>query len=144
MRRPSLVSSLIVLAYLASGCRATGPEIPTSVRVERAPGPEIPTGVTVAMLNEGDSLFNTGSCQRCHGQKGVGGTNGPPLVVGPWLQVDGSYEQIVQLITTGVPREKLKDPTRRPMSPHGGPMQLTDPQVRAVAGYVWSISRAKE
>ena len=113
------------------------------MRAERAPGPEMPEGVTVAMINEGDSLFNAGSCQRCHGQKGVGGTNGPPLVTGPWLQTDGSYEQIVQVITTGVPREKLKDPARRPMNPRGGPMQLTDPQVRAIAGYVWSISRAK-
>jgi mono/diheme cytochrome c family protein len=103
----------------------------------------MPTGVTPTMLALGDSLFAAGSCQRCHGVAGVGGQNGPPLTTGPWLQADGTYEGIVQVITNGVPQNKLKDSARRPMRGRGGPMNLTDEQVRSVAGYVYSISRSK-
>ena len=48
-------------------------------------------------------------------------------------------------ITNGVPRAALKDQTRRfPMNPRGGPMNLNDDQVKAVAAYVYSISRDKK
>ncbi len=98
----------------------------------------------MAMVAHGDSLFNTGACQRCHGAKGVGGQNAPSLVTGPWLHHSGSYDEIVATITTGIARPALKDSTRRfPMNPRGGPMNLTDEQVRDVAAYVWSISRDK-
>jgi mono/diheme cytochrome c family protein len=103
-----------------------------------------PAGVTDAAITLGDSIYHSGGCQRCHGQQGVGGNNGPSLVAGAWQQHAGSYDEIVGTITNGVPREKLKDATRRfPMGPRGGPMNLDDAQVRAVAAYVWSISRAK-
>jgi mono/diheme cytochrome c family protein len=103
----------------------------------------LPSDVTPAMIALGDSLFNAGSCQRCHGPKGVGANNGPSLVADAWLHVDGSYARLVSLITTGVPRDSLKVTTRRPMNPRGGPMNLTDDQVRAIAGYVFTISRGK-
>lgn len=98
----------------------------------------------LAAIARGDSLFNGGGCQRCHGQNGVGAPNGPSLVAGPWLHVDGSASQIAALIINGVSREALKDSTRRfPMRPRGGPMNLTDAQAQDVAAYVVSISRAK-
>jgi mono/diheme cytochrome c family protein len=100
--------------------------------------------VTAQLIATGDSLFNNGACVRCHGAKGVGGTNGPSLVAGPWLHHRGSVQEIAQTITTGVPRERLKDTSRRfPMNPRGGPMNLSEAQVQAVAAYVWSISRSK-
>ena len=105
----------------------------------------MPAGVTPASIAMGDSIFNAGACQRCHGQKGIGAQNGPSLVAGPWLQSTGKYEEIVATITTGVPRTALKDQTRRfPMNPRGGPMNLDDDQVKAVAAYVYSISRDRK
>jgi mono/diheme cytochrome c family protein len=90
----------------------------------------------------GDSIFNTGACQRCHGLKAVGAQNGPSLVAGPWLHSTGKFEEIAAVITTGVARTALNDQTRRfPMNPRGGPMNLSDDQVNAVAAYVYSISR---
>jgi mono/diheme cytochrome c family protein len=59
-----------------------------------------------------------------------------------WVQLKtGSYEEIVGIITTGVPAEKIKDPSRRnPMGARGGRMNLTDPQIQAVAAYVWTLT----
>jgi mono/diheme cytochrome c family protein len=112
--------------------------------VDTAAGPAYPTGVTAALVAQGDSLFNNGSCVRCHGARGVGAQNGPSLVSGPWLHHRGTPAEIAGTITTGVPRTALKNTERRfPMNPRGGPMNLTDDQVKAVAAYVWSISRAK-
>jgi mono/diheme cytochrome c family protein len=93
----------------------------------------------------GDSIFHAGACQRCHGQKGVGANNGPSLVAGPWLHHTGKYEEIVGTITNGIPATEIKEASHRfPMRPRGGPMNLDDDQVKAVAAYVWSISREKK
>lgn len=98
----------------------------------------------LAAIARGDSLFNTGACQRCHGQKGVGAPNGPSLVSGPWLHTDGSATQIAAVITNGISREALRDTTRRfAMRGRGGPMNLNDAQIADLAAYVVSISRAK-
>lgn len=101
-----------------------------------------PALVTTANIALGDSLFNTGACQRCHGKGGVGAANGPALDGKAWLQLKkGSYDEIVKLITEGVPQAAIKDPTHRfNMRARGGPMNLTDPQVQAVAAYVWTLS----
>jgi mono/diheme cytochrome c family protein len=96
------------------------------------------------LVAQGDSLFNNGACVRCHGRGGIGGNNGPSLVTGPWLHADGSLPALSRVITSGVPRDSIRDASRRfAMNPRGGPMNLTDTQVSAVAAYVWSISRAK-
>lgn len=105
----------------------------------RAPSPEM-----LASIARGDSLFNAGACQRCHGQKGVGAQNGPSLVAGPWIHVNGSQAEIAALIIRGVPREAVSDSTRRfPMRPRGGPMNVTDEQAQDLAAYIVSISGAK-
>jgi mono/diheme cytochrome c family protein len=136
--RTLLPTSLAVLLLLTGACSRTA-------RVAPSTGPALPAGVTMALMTQGDSLFNAGSCQRCHGAKGIGAQNGPSLVAGPWLHHAGTYEEIVGTITTGIAREKLKDTTRRfPMGARGGQqMNLKDEQIRAVAAYVWSISRDK-
>jgi mono/diheme cytochrome c family protein len=112
-------------------------------------GPALPPGVTPQLIAQGDSIFNNTvpqltPCARCHGPKGAGAQNGPSLVEGPWLQIGGSYDELVTIITTGVPREKIKDASHRfAMQPRGAIMALTDPQIKALAAYVYSISRAK-
>lgn len=141
MTRVSVVRLLPVLAVLISACAGTasGGGAAAAPAASRAPSPEM-----LAAIARGDSLFNAGACQRCHGLKGVGAPNGPSLVSGPWLHTDGSAAQIAAVITNGISREALRDTTRRfAMRGRGGPMNLTDAQIADLAAYVVSISRAK-
>ena len=138
MNRVSAVVTAGLVLVAIGACRSAG--------TADAPQPAgaLPRDVTPAMISLGDSLFNNGACRRCHGQAGVGGNNGPSLTTGAWLHGPGTFDRLVTTITTGVPRDSLKDTSRRfGMNPRGGPMQLTDDQVRAIAAYVHSISRAK-
>lgn len=123
-----------------------------STTVGRATGGQtLPPGVTAALIAEGDSIFNfvdaqgkPANCTTCHGRDARGAELGPSFKSGPWLQSRGSYEEIVATITNGVPREKIKVPSHRFfMTPRGGPMKLSDAQIRAVGAYIWSISREK-
>jgi mono/diheme cytochrome c family protein len=143
MRRTHLILPLLS-ALVFTACSKSSTGAPAA-----AAGPALPPGVTAQMVAEGDSIYNNtvpqiAPCARCHGAKGVGAQNGPSLVAGRWLQSEGSYDEIVATITNGVPRDQIKDPAHQlAMRGRGGPLNLTDPQVRAVAAYVFSISRAK-
>jgi len=98
----------------------------------------LPEGVTEAMVQEGQSIFaGAGICYTCHMPQGAGGPLAPSLQDDTWLNIDGSYEAIVELINTGVPQ-----PVEHPgaMLPRAG-MNLTDDQVAAVAAYVYMLSR---
>lgn len=135
---------LVPAVLLLGGCGGAAGTPGTSTAGAAPAAMRGPSPDELAAIARGDSLFNAGACQRCHGQKGVGAPNGPSLVSGPWLHVDGSQAQIAALITAGVPREALKDTTRRfAMRARGGPMNLTDAQVQDLAAYVVSISRSK-
>jgi cbb3-type cytochrome c oxidase subunit III len=97
---------------------------------------ELPSGVTEEMVAEGETIFKgAGICFTCHGQdaKGVPGL-GANLTDSEWVHNDGSYQQIVATILSGVTSS-----TGAVMPPKGGP-PLTDDQVKAVAAYVWSLS----
>lgn len=92
------------------------------------------------MINEGDSIFNSGSCARCHGEAGSGGRNGPDLADTVWAQSDGSLEEIRRTIFWGVRRELLSQPSWRfEMNPGGG-LDLVWEQYASLAAYVWSLS----
>lgn len=92
------------------------------------------------MISEGDSIFNSGSCARCHGEAGSGGRNGPDLTDTVWAQSDGSLEEIRRTIFWGVKRELLSDPSWRfEMNPGGG-LDLSWNQYASLAAYVWSLS----
>jgi mono/diheme cytochrome c family protein len=135
------LAPIVLLLAACGGAAATSSSTSAGAApaAVRAPSPEM-----LASIARGDSLFNTGACQRCHGQKGIGAQNGPSLVAGQWLHVDGTQAKIAALIVSGVPRAAVTDSTRRfPMRPRGGPMNLTDDQVQDLAAYVVSISRAK-
>lgn len=100
----------------------------------------LPAAVTPANVALGDSLFHTTSCYRCHGADAKGTARGPNLTDTTWIHVDGSYDAIVNLVTTGFTKAEQKDPQYQfTMNPRGG-MRLTDDQIKAVAAYVWSIS----
>lgn len=106
---------------------------------EPAASVELPPGVTQEMVAQGKQIFtSTGLCFTCHGPDGKGMSGlGPNLTDNQWLNVDGSYDAIVQVITTGVAQPKE---AASPMPPMGG-AQLTDEQIRAVAAYVYALSR---
>lgn len=144
--RHASLTVLLTSAALVVGCQRSAPSTAPSNGAASAnnAAPAMPAGVTPQLIALGDSLFNSGSCQRCHGNSGEGGENAPSLKTGSWLHVDGSMDALARVITTGVPREALKDSTRRPMRGRGGPMNLTDEHVKAVSSYVWSISRGKK
>ena len=98
----------------------------------------LPDGVTEAMVQEGQSVFaGAGICYTCHMAEGAGGPLAPNLADDQWLNVDGSYDAIVDVINSGVPQ-----PREHPgaMLPRAG-MPLTDDQVAAVAAYVYMLSR---
>ena len=98
----------------------------------------LPEGVTVAMVEEGRELFNgAGVCFSCHLTDATGGPLAPDLTDDTWLNVDGEYESIVEVIKTGVaqPIEALGA-----MLPRAG-MPLTDEQVEALAAYAYMLSR---
>lgn len=135
-----LTVSACALAALAA-CSHGGAETPAP-----APAPAaatvsaMPAGVTTAMIAEGDSIFHKGSCQRCHGMDAKGTPRGPDLTDATWAQIKGTYPEIVEIVTTGVPKAKIKM-AGAPfgMNPRGG-NNMTDDQIRAVAGYVYSLS----
>jgi mono/diheme cytochrome c family protein len=106
---------------------------------EAAMDMELPEGVTAAMVAEGQEIFNgsVGICWTCHLEGGVGGPLAPNLTDDEWLNIDGSYESIVQNVITGV-----AEPMEHPgvMLPRAG-MPLTDEQVDAVSAYVWTLSQ---
>lgn len=103
----------------------------------------MPAGVTAAMVAEGDSLFHARSCRNCHGPDAKGRTNGPDLTSGKFMHVNGSYDDFVRIITSGVPADQIKDKSHTlAMNPRGGgrPPLLTDDQVKAIAAYVYSLN----
>ncbi len=98
----------------------------------------LPEGVTVAMVEEGRDLFNGGGiCYTCHTVEATGGPLAPDLTDDTWINVDGEYQSIIELVKTGV-----SQPIEHPgaMLPRAG-MPLTDEQVEAVSAYAYILSR---
>ncbi|MGH7483600.1 MAG: c-type cytochrome [Longimicrobiales bacterium] len=96
-----------------------------------------PEGATEAMVTEGQQIFSsTGNCFTCHGPDATGTQLAPNLTDSEWINIDGSYESIIENVRTGVP-QPVEHPA--PMPPMGG-AQLTEDQLRAVAAYVYAIS----
>jgi mono/diheme cytochrome c family protein len=93
------------------------------------------------MVSRGKVLFGgAGLCLACHGPDAKGGV-GPNLTDQQWLHDDGNYEALVKLITTGVQPKDSK--TGQMMPPKGG-SAISEADVKAVAAYVWSISRPRK
>lgn len=101
---------------------------------------ELPEGVTPAMVEEGKGIYSgAGICMSCHGAAGEGIPNlGANLTDDEWLHIDGSYESIVQNILEGVTAQQSSSGV--PMPAKGG-TAITDDQVKAVAAYVWTLSK---
>lgn len=141
---------LVFAAVVSAGCGgesggADGADTAAATPpVTPAPAPtpavDVPDEPTPAMVARGDSIFHglaaNGICNTCHAQKGEGGAMAPNLTDDVWLHIDGSMKQIAGLITTGVPTPRQHPAT---MPPWGG-VELTQADLAAVAGYVYSLS----
>jgi mono/diheme cytochrome c family protein len=99
----------------------------------------LPGGITEQMVEQGRTIFDGhGGCFRCHGKDGAGTLFAPALNAGRHIHLQtGSYQEIVDLIRSGVPRPKRY---MTAMPPLGG-APLIDDEVRVVAAYVFSIDR---
>ena len=75
-------------------------------------------------------------CVACHAANGTGSAVAPALNDNQWINISGQYPEIVQVITNGVPVPKEHP---GPMPPKGGG-SFTDPQIRAIAAYVYALS----
>lgn len=134
------------LALILVGC--SGAWVPLAAQQSGSP---LPTEIRewlardqvqrwAAMIQQGDTLFNSRSCRRCHGEAGSGGRNGPDLTDSEWVQSDGSLEGIRETIFWGVRRRDFSDPSWRfEMNPGGG-LDLDWNQNAALAAYVWSLN----
>ena len=100
--------------------------------------------VPAALVAEGRKVFEGKSggalCFSCHSMnaKGYPGV-GPNLTDAKWLHADGTLASIEKIVREGVAKPKE---SAAPMLPMGG-AQLSDTQVKAVAAYVWSLSRPR-
>ena len=114
---------------------------PPAPAAAQTPVPDsLPPTVTAEMVAQGQRLFTgAGLCFACHGHQGRGLT-APSLADSVWLHNDGRYEALVQLIRTGVPLAESKSGSVMP--PRGG-SAINDAELRAVAAYVWSLSRSR-
>ena len=99
---------------------------------------KLPAGVTPAMITKGKTIFtSTGLCFACHGMDAKGMV-GPNLTDQTWIHGKGTYPEIVQIVTTGIPVAETKT-GKGAMPPKGG-SQISEDDVKAVAAYVWSLS----
>ncbi|MGH7506211.1 MAG: c-type cytochrome, partial [Longimicrobiales bacterium] len=80
---------------------------------------QLPEGVTAEMVTAGQQIFTgAGNCFTCHGDDGSGTALAPNLRDSEWINLtEGSIEEIVQLVHTGVPTPQ-EHPA--PMPPMGG------------------------
>jgi glucose/arabinose dehydrogenase/mono/diheme cytochrome c family protein len=102
-----------------------------------------PPGGTKEQVALGDRIFHGevggGTCGGCHGSDGRGSPVGADLTSGPWLWSDGGLAGITKAIVQGVPKPKQVGGAMPPMG--GSP--LKPDEVKAVAAYVYAISRQK-
>lgn len=94
-----------------------------------------PAGVTQEMVEQGAQQFST-VCAACHGQGGAGTAAAPALNDADWLNISGGYEEIVAVVTNGVPAPRQFPGAMPPRG--GGP--FNDEQIRQISAYVFALS----
>jgi mono/diheme cytochrome c family protein len=120
-----------------AGAPDTMSATPPATTTPPAATAQLPDGVTQEMVTAGQQVFSgTGICFTCHGTDGTGTPLAPNLTDQTWINIEGGYDQIVQVVTNGVP-QPVEHPG--PMPPMGG-AQLTEQQIREVAAYVYTLS----
>lgn len=144
---PALAALLVALPGAWAGCgpdeegrAAVADASRAAQRLTLGSAQELPPGVTPAMVAEGRRIFlSSGFCQNCHGPDAKGLPQlGTDLTDDEWRHTDGGYEGLLARIREGVPAERSASGV--PMPPLGG-ARLEEDELRAVAAYVWTLSR---
>jgi mono/diheme cytochrome c family protein len=105
----------------------------------QAQADSLPPDVTPALVRAGAEIYaGQGHCARCHGERGQGTEEGPPLTAGQWKLGSGDYDWLIHITRHSGIAAWGRDGDPVPMR---GPTLLSDEEVRAVAAYVWTISR---
>lgn len=124
----------LFLALVALGACAAPQATPAPVRA--AVGPSRPPGVTDSTIALGQVLYDgRGMCRSCHGEEGRGTARGPALHGRIGGAGDPSFSALITQVVHGTPAH---DSAGAAM-PSRQITQLTYPEVRAVAAYVWSL-----
>lgn len=151
MRRMKWGAAVLLVTLVACAKKDNGEQATTTDTASTAAQPsatpaatptpaQLPTGVTQDMVAQGQQIFtSTGNCYTCHGPDAKGTQLAPNLTDSEWLNISGKYDEIVNLVHTGVPQPKQHP---APMPAMGG-AQLSDDQVKQVAAYVWSLGGGK-
>lgn len=150
MTKTMRFSSLFLLLAFGAACGGGEEGAPAAEEAQQpaaespAPAPgdtamdmDLPEGVTPEMVTAGETIFTgAGICYTCHMPGGVGGPLAPNLTDEEWINTDGTYDGIIEIVTNGV-----AEPKEHPgiMLPKGG-STISDEDVRAVAAYVWTLS----
>ena len=134
---------LLAFSVFLAACTGGSTPAPAGGMATAAPMADVasalPAGVTDAMIEEGQAVFGgPGVCAACHGADGSGGI-GPNLADAEWLIGDGSYEELVERITVGVPASQATSRRGAVMPPRGGGA-ITAAQIASVAAFVWTMS----
>jgi mono/diheme cytochrome c family protein len=109
--------------------------------VAQAAAQERPATVPDSQIQAGRKVFlGVGQCSRCHGSEGQGTDDGAPLISGTWKLGDGSYRWLTHIISHAGVSARGRDGDPQAMR---GPALLAPEELRAVACYVWSISRGR-
>lgn len=150
LRAGLLLTAVALDACRAGGTPASAPPPATTVSASapvtrptaQGTAGQAAAGITPRLIARGDSVFHASTCIECHGRTAKGSAHGPDLASGHFTQIDGSYEEIVKVITTGVPEDRIMNPNYpEPMPARGGDKPpLTDEQIRALAAYVYVLS----
>jgi Cytochrome c, mono- and diheme variants len=93
------------------------------------------TAITPATVELGRAIFHgQGTCFGCHGMKLEGSQIAPTLMPHAWRDAkNGDLTEIFRIATHGVPSTLM-------VAYPGG---ISAAQAKAVASYVWSVSRGK-
>jgi cbb3-type cytochrome c oxidase subunit III len=101
---------------------------------------EMPEGVTKETIAKGKAVYEgPGICSSCHGPAGKGIPSlGANLTDSEWLHSDGSYAGITKTVMEGVTAQASSSGV--PMPAKAG-TNISDDDVKAVAAYVWTLSK---
>ncbi len=139
------VAGLAFLVACGGGGEAGGGNADTGADTAAAPAAtanqapaQAPSEPTPQMIALGDSIFHgqaaNGICFTCHGQDAKGGQLAPDLTDTTWLNTDGTYAGIIQVVhPQAVPRAHAGDgglPAQpRPGPRRGGLRLLAEPLI---------------
>lgn len=137
---PGKVMAALVCIAAMTGCDrgtndAAAPATAPAERFSAAVLAVLPASVSPETLERGRELYR--ACSVCHGDEGRGTQLGPPLRDGRWIHIAGELPEIEQVIRSGVP-QPVQYPV--PMPVQGGG-RFDDDEIRALATYVYAISR---